>query len=115
MGRITVSLPDEVEAELDAYASQHSKPVSQVVAEALTRFLHGDLPAPSPPNGDGLVITQEYLARLAIQVERIRVSLDEFSLWSDSRPPGGWESPVPPPLPSPPWRKSAAGEVSEPV
>ena len=108
-------MPDPLEAELDAYAQQHSQPVSQVVAEALLRFLRETPPEPSPPK-EGLVVTQEYLARLATQMERLRVTLDELSLWSDSQPPGGWENPVPPPLPSPPWRRPAAlPEASEPV
>lgn len=60
MGRITVSLPDDLEAELDRYAQQQSQPVSQVVAEALVRLLRGTGPQPSPTHDD-LVATQEYI------------------------------------------------------
>jgi len=111
MGRVTVSLPDELEAELDRYAQQRALPVSQVVAEALVRFLRGEAPPTIPPGGDGLAVTQEYVARLALQVERLRISLDEVSLWVDTRPPDGWESPVPPRLPQPPWRMADAEPV----
>ena len=86
MGRVTVSLPDELEAELDRYAQQRAQPVSQVVAEALVRFLREAIPPPSPP-GEALGATQEYVARLALQVEWLRVSLDEVALWVDTRPP----------------------------
>ena len=111
MGRVTVSLPDELEAELDRYAQQRAQPVSQVVAEALVRFLREAIPPPSPPGEDALGATQEYVARLALQVERLRVSLDEVALWVDTRPPDGWEYPVPPRLPQPPWRTAATEPV----
>lgn len=63
MGRLTVSLPDDLQAALDTYAQQHGKAVSQVVADALHALLDAptvdrsppptSVPAPAPGPGPG--------------------------------------------------------------
>lgn len=49
MGRLTISLPDDLQTQLDAYAQAQNKPVSQVVAEAVRAFLNAPPAAASPP------------------------------------------------------------------
>jgi len=49
MGRLTISLPDELETQLDSYAQAHGKPVSQVVADAVRALLSGSPAAPPVP------------------------------------------------------------------
>jgi len=85
MGHVTVSLPDELDAELDRYAQQWAQPVSQVVAEALVRFLREAIPPPSP-HGEALDATQECW-RAWPSRRSGSGSLDEVALWVDTRPP----------------------------
>lgn len=102
MGRITISLPDDLEAQLDRCAQERGQPVSHVVAEALAGFLRGAPPPPADPNR--LEKVEEYVARLAIQVEGLRRFVDEVAFWEEDKPPDGYQQPLPPALPLPPWR-----------
>jgi len=103
MGRITISLPDALEAQLDRYARDHGQPVSHVVAEALAAFLSGSSP-PSPGDGSRLQQVEEYVARMALQLEGLRRFVDEVAFWEGDKPPEGYQQPLPPPLQPPPWR-----------
>lgn len=110
MGRITISLPDDLEARLDQVARERQQPVSQIVATALAGYLDGGSPPPPPPEDGRVDRIEEYLARLAIHVEGIRRFVDEAELWEDDKPPDGYLQPLPPELAPPPWRMMSAGE-----
>lgn len=111
MGRITVSLPDELEARLDEYARQSGQSVSSLVARAVAVLLDGGGQPPQPPDTARLEEARDYLAGLAGHVAQLRSSLVELGNWSPVRPPYGWQFPPPPPHPLPPWRGPAADEV----
>lgn len=104
MGRITISLPDDLESRLDGYAQEHGKPVSHIVASALETFLAGTPPPPPPQDPERVGRVEEYVARLAIQVEGLRRFVDEVAFWEEDKPPDGYQQPLPPALPPPPWR-----------
>lgn len=108
VGRITVSLPDEVETRLDELARQRGKSVSRLVAEAVEAMLDGASPPPQPPPGGELAgqlqETRAYLAGLAAHVSLLRHSLVELGNWSPTKPPYGWQFPPPAPYAPPPWR-----------
>ena len=103
MGRITISLPDALEAQLDRYAQEHSQPVSHFVAEALAAFL-GGASRPSPGDGARLQQVEAYVARMALQLEGLRRFVDEVAFWENDKPPEGYQQPLPPPLQPPSWQ-----------
>lgn len=107
MGRITISIPDDLEGRLDEYARERQQPVSHVVAAALSAFLNGGNPPPPPPPADDSRVQQieDYLSLLAIQVEGIRRHFEEADLWEKDRPAGGYLQPLPQALSRPPWRR----------
>lgn len=115
MGRITISIPDDLEGRLDEYARERQQPVSHVVAAALSAFLNGgNPPSPSPPADDARVQRiEDYLALLGVQVEGIRRYVEEAEFWERDKPPGGYNQPLPPALSRPPWRRMAENTDSE--
>lgn len=104
MGRITVSIPDDLESLVDQYAREHQQPVSHVVAAALSAFLSAG-PPPPPPDDSRMQALEDYVALLGIQVEGIRRHFEEADLWERDRPAGGYNQPLPQALPRPPWRR----------
>jgi len=107
MGRITVSLPDDVEAALDAYATQQGKPVSQVVADALRALLSGPVtqPAPSSERAGPVedVAVRKYLTKLHGELALMLQTVQDLTLGSEIQPPH-----MPPyNLPEPNWRGRA--------
>ncbi len=117
MGRITISIPDELEELLDAYAVDKGVPVSQVVAQALSRFLQapgepGPVPSPPPRRDEDLVDLQEYVALLGVFTERLRQTLETVVLFCPGTPPGTGVR-IPRPLPPPPWRATEGSELLE--
>jgi len=104
MGRLTISLPDELETRLDQYAKQQNQPVSQVVASAVLALLDGPAPPPPPHDEVRLDRLEEFVGRLAIHVEGIRRVVDEAELWEKDKPPDGYLQPLPPALRPPPWQ-----------
>lgn len=99
VGRITVSLPDNLEADLDAYAKENKISVSGAVTRAIQAFLPGHSPA--PPAVD-LVDTQLYLSQALAQLEDLRSQLHRMAMAQY-----GPFAPIPDslqqPLPTPPW------------
>ncbi len=108
VGRITVSLPDGLEAKLDEVARQRGEPVSRVVAMAVEAFLEGPV---QPPEAGPLQPIMHYVAGLSSHVAQLRNSLVELGNWSPARPPYGWQFPPPPPYPPPTW--GAPGEQAQ--
>ena len=49
MAKISVSLPDDLKAQLSAYAKAHGQGVSDVIQDALRSHLNAGHPAPQPP------------------------------------------------------------------
>ena len=76
MARITVSLTDELKAELEAYAEEQQVSVSKVVSQALRAFLPGE---ENPPDPD-LLNTQHYLDRLVRQLDGLREAVHRMAL-----------------------------------
>ncbi|MBZ0253259.1 MAG: hypothetical protein K8I02_07965 [Candidatus Methylomirabilis sp.] len=104
MGRLTISIPDELEARLDAYAEEHGLPVSQVAARALELFLAA--PVPPPPAGGADLEARAYLRDLALHTEALRRFLYETAGWV-SGPLNPLKERVPKPLQPPPWERTA--------
>jgi hypothetical protein len=110
MGRITVSIPDELEATLDAYAKEHHLPVSQVVTRALRGFFED--PPSDPQDPPDLPATQAYLSKLVTQLELARQSVHQMAIaqW-------GPFSPIPDAvtraLPQPPWSPGQPSGIEE--
>jgi hypothetical protein len=100
VGRITVSLPDDLEQRLDAFAREQGLPVSQVVARALEAFLD----AKPPPAGGVDAEARAYLRDLAMHTEALRRFLHETAGWV-SGPLNPLQERVPKPLPPPPWER----------
>jgi len=102
MGRITVSLPDDLEARLDAYAAEHGLAVSQVVARAVTTLLDGT-GGPPPPLASEDPLARVYLEQVAAQLAAVGQTLTDVTARV-----GGPLMPIPHPpplpLPPPPWR-----------
>lgn len=99
MGRITVSLPDQLEADLAEYAKEHKISVSRAVTRALQSFLPGH--SPVPPAVD-LVDTQNYLHGLIGQLEAVRGHLHRMAL-AQYGPFAPLPESLERPLPAPPW------------
>lgn len=101
MAKISVSLPDEMKARLDAYSQAHSgMGTSDIVQAALEQFLSGgtpaEPPAPPPPIPPPAAhasdqVARDYVLSLAIEVDAMRSSMMAAGLW------------VPAALPPPPW------------
>lgn len=101
MGRITVSLPDELKVTLTAYANQHDVSASRVVTQALEAFFHGDPTNPPPPTAD-LAATQHYLTQLIHRLDEQRRSLHQMAIaqaGAFAEIPKSLSEPIPPP----PW------------
>lgn len=100
MGKISVSLPDELETELDRYAREHDLPVSRVVAQALEAFFRGGT---EPPPDDGQdILARRQLELLQAHTETMRSVLADtlYYMWGPGNPLLGR---MPGPLPPPPW------------
>ena len=99
MAKISVSLPDELKARMDAYAQAHSDMgTSDIVQAALEQFLSPPvpveppaLPPPTPPASGVDLAAREFVLSLAIEVDAMRSSMMAAGLW------------VPAPLPPPSW------------
>ena len=102
MGRITVSLPDKLEADLAEYAKEHKISVSRVVTRAIQSFLPGHSPA--PPAVD-LVDTQNYLHGLIAQLENMRSHLHRMAL-AQYGPFAPLPDSLEHSLPVPPWNNN---------
>lgn len=103
--KISVSLPDDLKARLDAYAEEHQQSVSQVVQDALQRFLDNPpTPPPLPPESGHLEHDvqqlQRYVTALAANHEQVRASLQLISEMSATQ---GVFIPCPAPVGAPPW------------
>lgn len=103
--KISISLPDDLKARLDAYAEEHQQSVSQVVQDALQRFLDGPATPPTPPPDSGHLThdvqqLQLYVSALAANHEQVRASLQLISEMSATQ---GVFIPCPPQLAAPPW------------
>ena len=99
MAKISVSLPDELKARVDAYAQAHAgMGTSDIVQAALEQFLSPAAPVepqPAPPAhpvaGGVDLPAREFVLALAIEVDAMRSSMMAAGLW------------VPAPLPPPSW------------
>lgn len=99
MAKISVSLPDELKARMDAYAQAHpDMGTSDIVQAALEQFLSPAAPVdpPAPPTPPPPAVTvdlaaREFVLALAIEVDAMRSSMLGAGLW------------VPAPLPPPSW------------
>ena len=102
MAKISVSLPDELKARMDAYAQAHpAMGTSDIVQAALDQFLSPAVPVeppapptpppPTPPAGGVDLAAREFVLSLAIEVDAMRSSMMAAGLW------------VPAPLPPPSW------------
>lgn len=108
--KISVSLSDDLKARLDAYAQDQGQSVSQVVQNALERFLSPSQPEPSPAPIPPPVEEPElyhrvrrledYVGQLAHHEEQLRRSLEYISRVSAM---SGVTVPCPPPTMPPPW------------
>lgn len=105
MGRITVSLPDDLEARLDKYAAEQGLAVSQVVARAVTALLDGTggTPPPSPPPTSADPLARAYLEQVTAQLAAIGQTLTDVTDRVGG-PLMPLPHPPPLPLPPPPWR-----------
>lgn len=101
MARITVSLANELKAELEAYAEQQQLAVSKVVSLALQAYLPGE---ENPPDPD-LVNTQHYLAQLVGQLEGVREAVHRMAL-AQYGPFADLPDDLVRPLPQPPWSRA---------
>ncbi len=96
MPKKTISLSSDLYTKLDRYAATHQIPVSQVVQQALARFLGAPQSGSQEPEQDSGPIqeVQDYLAGLAGYVGVLRDYVGQ-----NNEP---WNQP-PPPFPPPPW------------
>lgn len=109
MGKLSVSIPDELEAKLRQYSDEHDLPVSQAVTKALELLLETSTP-PLPPGSD-LRQVQHYLSAVAMSVEAIRRLLEASGLTGLPWPGGPT---LPPPLPYPPWALPSSSTHEKP-
>lgn len=100
MGRITVSIPNELEATLDAYAEEHQQAVSHIVTRALRKFFENP---PDPTDPPDLAATQRYLTQLLEQLELVRQSLHQVAI-AQSGAFAAIPDALSQPLPEPPWK-----------
>ena len=113
MARITVSLPDDLEAQLEQYAQQHSTNASQVVQTALRNLFASPAPTPHPPPAPAptppsppmpeLSVVQDYLTQLVYKMELMREGLWDMSQLICHGAPCPTEIPCPKEIPLPPW------------
>ena len=113
MARITVSLPDDLEAQLEQYAQQHSTNASQVVQTALRNLFASPAPTPHPPPAPAptppsppmpeLSVVQDYLTQLVYKMELMREGLWDMSQLICHGAPCPPEIPCPKEIPLPPW------------
>lgn len=108
MARITVSLTDELKAELETYADQQKLSVSKVVSLALQAYLPGE---DNPPDPD-LVNTQHYVAELANQLEGLREAVHRMAL-AQYGPFADLPEDLTHSLPQPPWCADAHDDRSD--
>ena len=109
MAKISVSLPDELKARLDAHAKATGQGVSDIVQEALEKLLSGGSdpnppdvhPTPDPKTDLKIEAIRRYLNGLAIHHEQLRRSIETIS--NLSMMSGGLPVPYPPPLQPPNW------------
>lgn len=102
VGRITVSIPNELEATLDAYAEEHHQAVSHIVTRALRMFFENP---PDPADPPDLAATQRYLTLLIEQLELGRQSLHQVAI-AQSGAFAAIPDALSQPLPEPPWKDS---------
>jgi len=106
MAKMSISLPDELKARLQAYAQEHSLSDSETVQQALEAFLDGSpVEPPTPPPGPSdwaapIAQIQKYVAALAANHEQVRSAMQLISQMSA---PQGVYIPCPPPVGPPPW------------
>ncbi len=108
MAKISVSLPDQLKDQLDAYAQVHGHSVSQTVQLALETFLSQTPPPPPPPDGQLELLEKlvwklrDELAANHHEVESLRSVLGQhrqcFVVLEPLAQLAGITLPMPPPL-----------------
>lgn len=119
MARITISLPDELKAQLDASAEKQGISVSEVAQHALQKLFNAPQnPAPAPPTPvppaptpsappanqdtiERLARLEKYVASLAYESEGIRQGLGSVSAYFQQSL--FLAIPCPPPIAPPDW------------
>ena len=121
MARITISLPDELKAQLDASAEKQGISVSEVAQHALQKLFNTPqnptpaptnpsppTPIPSPPPASNqdtlerLARLEKYVASLAYESEAMRQGLGSVSAYFQQQL--FLAVPCPPPIEPPTWQ-----------
>ena len=107
LGKLSISLPDELEAELDERAAAEGMSVSRMVAEALKAyFAEPAVPTPPPPPelAEQLRQVQAYLWELHFSHECTRSTSLNLYYWAQRN---GENMGMPPDeeMKKPPWPK----------
>ncbi len=116
MARITISLPDELKAQLDASAEKQGISVSEVAQHALQKFFNAPqnptppvpptpVPSPLPVNSEmaeRLACLEKYVASMAYESEAIRQGLGNVSAYFQQQ--FFLAIPCPPPIEPPTWQ-----------
>jgi hypothetical protein len=105
MGRITVSLPDPLEATLDAYAKEQKLSVSKVVTLALEAYFGSPSPPPDPAPPE-LAQIRGYLDQVVQQLDGLREGVYQMAI-AESGPFAEIPQAISEPLPDPPWRQKS--------
>ena len=84
MAKLSISIPDELKAELDERSDAEGVTVSHMVADALKAYFSQESTPEPPPGGGGQEIRkmQEYLWDLYLNYERTRSSALAVHHWA---------------------------------
>ena len=109
MGKLSISIPDELEAQLDERAAAEGMSVSRMVAEALKAYFAlppGPTPPPPPGLAEELRQVQAYLWELHFSHECTRSTALNLYYWAQRN---GENMGMPPEIEmkKPPWQKPA--------
>ena len=87
MAKLSISIPDELKAQLDERSDSEGVTVSHMVADALRAYFAQPTIPESPPSlgGDQVRQMQEYLWDLYLNYERTRSSAFAVHFWAEGQ------------------------------